>query len=327
MTTPHVSLISSLYRPLAHLDNYQRRLMSLGRTLRQQAPEFQLELVFVHNDPQETERARLSEIVHACAEVGILSQTLEVAREPLYASWNRGFAHAKAAYLGSWNVDDERYAEGLLVGYQHLAQGAELVDLPYEVITDKQRQRGAAYNAQQINPKQTISPFFLVRRTLLAQAGDFDPRFRISGDFEWGSRPRVRACRYASAETLSGAFYWHGDNLSSSGNPREWVEINTVLLWRGQYGQLRPVDPNLMRQLWQAWGHTGGDLPNEVTEWLWGVGAQARYERYQRERQSNKFWRRVRMAGARRGWWHSEEYSVGMAHPLKHLNLSASITE
>jgi hypothetical protein len=319
MDSPSLSLISSLYRPSAHLDAYTTRVTHLAQALHAQAPEFQLELVFVHNAPQADERAQLAQISAQCQALGVLTQTLEVEREPLYASWTRGFSAARAPYVGSLNVDDARYAEGLLAGYRLLEAGAELVDLPYELIQGTLRQRCDAYTTQRISPKQTISPFFLIQRALLARVGGFDPRFRISGDFEWGSRPDVRACRYASAETLSGAFYWHGGNLSSSGNPREWVEINTVLLWRGQYAQLRPVEPVLMRQVWEDWGHTGGDLAPEAADWLWGAGAQARYQRYKRERQQPYWWRRLRMAGARRAWWQSLEYDIGMKHPLRHL--------
>ncbi|PJF38200.1 MAG: hypothetical protein CUN55_18220, partial [Phototrophicales bacterium] len=128
--------------------------------------------------------------------------------------------------------------------------------------------------------------------------------------YEWSKRPAVRESVYQLIKTEGGLFRLHGNNLSNNTSPLEWVEWNIILIWHGGFEHLRPVDPVLMRETWESWGHQGGYIPDDVAQWLWGDGAQERYEAYRRERNSRPFLRRLRLALARRGLWHSVEWDV-----------------
>jgi hypothetical protein len=107
-----------------------------------------------------------------------------------------------------------------------------------------------------------------------------------------------------------GEFVLHDSNLSGGHNLKEWVEFNIALIWYSNYEHLRPVDPQLMRDTWAAWGHMGSAIPEDIANWLWGEDAQARYFAYTRERNAHPLLRRVRLALARRGLLNSVEWEV-----------------
>lgn len=315
----HFSLTTSLYRPLPYLRPFAQAVAEVGRALPADHP---LELILVHNDPTLVEQTALTAAIRTIQGAGVRVTRLETPRETLYASWNRGFQAASGDWLGAWNVDDERTATGLSAAAALFTQGVALVDFPYEVVSpvSAATQQPAPYNPHLIAPRRALGPFFLTTRALFQQAGDFNPHFRIVGDFEWATRPAVRASSYQAATIEGGTFHRHANTLSGSANPREWIEFNIALIWRGQYSQLRPVEPTAMRTAWENWGHSGADLPPTAADWLWGEQASARYQRYRRARQQPAWRQRVVQAGARRGWWHSLLYELAVVHPLRALN-------
>jgi hypothetical protein len=55
-----------------------------------------------------------------------------------------------------------------------------------------------------------------------------------------------------------------------------------VRLLHGMTGDLTPVPPEEMREVWQAWAHEH-PLPPDLEVQLWGSGAQDRWEHWQSE--------------------------------------------
>lgn len=307
------SLISSLYRSEAHLPHY---LQQAAQTLESTAAAgLSAELVIVANDATAAE----SELLQAFAARprNWTLQLLHTPREPLYASWNRGIGVSSGAAVGFWNVDDRRTAAGLVEGCAHIREGCELVEFPLDV-QEKGRTRRAPpqFRPGRIHPRAGVGPFFMFTRALYEAAGPFNPHFRIAGDFEWAARPPVQGARCCHAGSSGGLFVLHEGNLSGGRSPLEWVEFNIVLLWRGLPQHLRPVDPDLMRRTWEEWGHSGGAIPPQAADWLWGPGAEERYRRYRREHEAPPLLRRARMALARRGLLHSIEWELLQRHPF-----------
>lgn len=303
---PHITLVTSLYRTEAHLPTYIRRADALFAALNQAG--LTLQIILVANDATFQERDLLEPFA---ARYPHQIRLMQVPRESVYASWNRGFEQADAPLMGPWNVDDERLATGLIAAHEKFQDGAALLDAPYAIEhNDTKTQQPVEYQSDCISPKCGVGPFFLFSKILYEQAGAFNPNFRIAGDFEWSKRPIVREAAYAPMTELGGIFQLHDDNLSGGHSPREWVEFNIALLWHSNQPQLRPVEPNLMLEAWEAWGHTGAELSAEQQDWLWGTEAQDRYMQYTRERQANPLARRVRLALARRGLWQSVEWDV-----------------
>lgn len=300
---PDISLITSLYRSDKHLPLYIARIQKIATQL-----DLSLQIVVVVNDATDTETTLLEKF--SKQEI-VAVKVIHCERETLYASWNRGIAQADSDILGFWNVDDKRTAEGLAEGYCLLSSSVELVDFAFTIQqNDLSDNHPAQYNPHDLSPKTGTSPFFMFHRDLYTLAKPFNPHFRITGDFEWCKRDVVRQAKVTQSDTIAGTFILHGDNLSASANPREWVEFNIALLIHKSPENLRPVDPNLMRQLWDDWGHQYASLTDEQANWLWGEDARGRFEKYTAERQQNPVVRRLRLALARRGLWQSTEWDV-----------------
>lgn len=300
-----ITLITSVYRAEAHLPMYAARIQPVLSAVN--AAGIQLELLIIANDATDTEKKLLADLP---------GRVVHIPRETLYASWNRGIQLASADIFGFWNVDDERDGAALLASYRLLQQGHTLVDTPFRVVNTDANFKAkrdyvhpVCFSPHIFTRKNPIGPFALMRRDCYDQVGGFDEHFRIVGDLDWGGRAQQIA-RFVPLDFPGGTMHIHGNNLSSTGRPLQAVEENIVFLRRGQWDELRPAEPELMRQTWATWGNLGRDLPAKVADWLWGQAAENRYQQYQREKQLPLWMQRVRLSLARRGLLHSEEWAL-----------------
>ncbi|MEO1647043.1 MAG: glycosyltransferase family 2 protein [Chloroflexota bacterium] len=277
---PDISLITSLYRSDEHLPTYIEAVEAVARDL-----ALSLEVVIVANDATEAER----HLLDTFALSDILQVTLIYCpRETLYASWNRGIALANSDIMGFWNVDDFRTVEGLQTGYKHLSGSAELVELAFEVREgDAVKSYPPQYQPDSLSPKACTGPFFMFHREVYTRAGEFNPHFRISGDYEWCKRSPVREANVVRSDVVGGTFVQHDSNLSGGRNPRQHIEYAIALLMNGGYHLLRPIDPTLFQTVWAEWGDAKPDALPEALDWLIGDEADARYADYEQYRQAS----------------------------------------
>jgi hypothetical protein len=298
-----VSIITSLYQAKAHLADYILRVQMVALQLKQ--ARVALELVLVANDPSEWEQKILSDLARALETTKTATVIrLDVPREPLYASWNRGIEASSGQALAIWNVDDERTSAALIEGHRLISAGGAIVDFPFAgsrtiyvgpFTFHPRREFPPQYDPVNFRRKARTSPFFMFSRAVYDEVGPFDPHFRIAGDFDWCARPAALAAAYRKGEALSGTFFLHGDNLSGSQNPLEDVEDDIVMLRRGMWDQLVPANPDLLDEAWTEWGDRGEiEIPQEVQDRLWGVGARKRWMQWQRDQRRKAWMRRVR---------------------------------
>jgi hypothetical protein len=298
-----VSVITSLYQAKAHLADYLLRVQMVALQLKQAGVA--LEVVLVANDPSEWEQKILGDLARAL-ETALTAAVirLDVPREPLYASWNRGIRHSSGRALAIWNVDDDRTAAALIEGHRLIREGCGIVDFPFAgsrtvhigpFTFHPKREFPAQYDPANFRRKARTSPFFMFSRAIYEEVGPFDPHFRIAGDFDWCARPAALAATYCQGASLSGTFFLHGDNLSGSQNPLEAMEDDIVMLRRGMWDQLVPANPDLLEEAWTEWGDLGElDVPEEIQDRLWGLGARQRWRRWQRDQRRKARMRRVR---------------------------------
>lgn len=302
MTTGKISIITSLYRSEAHLPAYTTRVLDVAGQM--QAAGLALEVVLVANDPTTQEQDHLRRLIEALDGLGTAIR-LDVPRESLYASWNRGIAASSGVCVAIWNVDDTRTADALIEGYRLIADGCEIVDFPFIEAhairwfglyrTFQLRRWPPQYDPVNLKRKTRTSPFFMFSRAINERVGPFDEHFRISGDFDWCARPAARAAAFCSGRALSGTFFLHGTNLSGSSNPLETVEDDIVLLRQGLWDELVPTDPDLLEACWSQWGDLGEHtLPPDLQDRLWGAGAYKRWRAWLRARRRQAIARRVR---------------------------------
>ena len=314
-----LAIISSLYRCEAHLPQFTAALFGMAKRLSQAG--IAARFLPIVNDATRDERQRIDRLAQEINS-GYFGAMMPqyVARESLYASWNRGLYATDAQFFAPWNADDIRSGEALIEGYHALQAGAELVDFAYIQVmrgkrwgilpVERRSQFPCKFDPRQFTRRNGLGPFFMASRSLVERVGAFDAGFRVAGDMEWASRLQKHA-RFQPGRALGGSFVIHGGNLSNTGSQTEDIEVNIIYLRRGEWGQLRPADPRGLREAWESWGNRGGiSLPGQVTEYLWGAGAEHRWRRYRRERRQPPQLRRLRLALASRGWLHSEEWAA-----------------
>lgn len=275
----------------------------------------------VVNDATRRERVRIDQLASEINSHYYGRMTpIYVARETLYASWNRGLSATQALCFTFWNADDFRSSDALSEGYRALQGGATLVDFDYTRVTRVKRLRlfpqearipvPCMFEGESLTRRSGIGPFFMASRLLYQQAGPFDASFQVAGDTEWASRAAPHA-KFYRGQAKGGDFIVHGDNLSNSGGDREDIEVNIIFMRLGAWKQLRPANPRAMREAWETWGNSGQiALPPEEARFLWGTGAEARWRRYQNERRQPAALRRLRLALASRGLLNSIEWSM-----------------
>src|SRR5690606_24921301 len=149
-----------------------------------------VEFVVIANDPSLQEQQSLREFQQEYPRVRVI----EVVREGIYASWNRGVRAAQSDVIGFWNVDDVRFAEPLCDGLDTIETGCELVYFAHTVVRMGDRwQRRPHYRTYEAIPYDAAShrrrmkcgPFFMFTKALYERVGPFDERFKIAGDWEW----------------------------------------------------------------------------------------------------------------------------------------------
>jgi hypothetical protein len=282
-----VSLITSLYRSDAHIETYSARVFTLLRAAAAQG--FAVELLIIANDPTPIERAALSDLTRESDAVRVL----DVPRETLYASWNRGVREARGTAIGFWNVDDDRTLEALATGFAQIQAGCRLVHFAHDVVRTAggreriRRYAPIAFDREAHRHIMKCGPFFLFHRDLYSAVGPFDERFRISGDFDWCSRATAFT-EFCPLNVLAGTFYLHGSNLSDTGDPRQIAERNVAILKNGAPQYLYPCEPGVMRETWERWGDAHLPLDETLKALLWGEGAEARYRQALRDQQRQR---------------------------------------
>ncbi len=314
-----VAVISSLYHCEPHLPTFTAAVFGFAKQVSEAGVS--VHYLPIANDASDYERAQIDLLTREINANYYGHMTpVYVARESLYASWNRGIASSQTPYIAFWNADDIRSAEGFIEGVRALGGGSNLADFPFTRVSAVRR-LGLFPQQQRLDVPRLfdpasfargngLGPFFMMSRALYQRVGPFDEAFRVAGDMEWAGRALAHA-RFHAGQSNSGDFLIHGDNLSNTGGDREDIEVNIIFLRRGEWRHLRPVHPRAQQDAWHSWGNTGGvQLPDEIEDFLWGPAAHERWRQYQRERRQGPVQRRIRLALAARGLLRSAEWSV-----------------
>ena len=314
-----IAVISSLYRCEKHLPSFTAAVFGFAKRVSENG--IAAHYLPIVNDATRREREGIEQLASEINSHYYGRMTpIYVARETLYASWNRGIAATEAPYFTFWNADDFRQSDALSEGYRAMQQGATLVDFAYTRLSSVKRlglfpqerriHVPCMFTGDGLTRRSGIGPFFMASRSLFEHVGAFDANFQVAGDTEWASRaaPYAKFCR---GQAKAGDFVVHGDNLSNSGGDREDIEVNIIFMRLSAWNQLRPANPTAMREAWERWGNSGQiALPPEEARFLWGAGAEARWRRYQAERRQAPALRRLRLSLASRGLIHSVEWAM-----------------
>ncbi len=211
-----ISIITSLYNSDRHLNNYVKALKDFSNKLKMKD---NFEILVIANSPSSKEKS-LREIFSDSPWFSFI----EVKREPIYASWNRGVELTKNEIIGFWNVDDIRYPEAIIDGIRLIEDGAELVYFPLwylryvrllslRVLVKRKLILPPLFNQKEFIRSMHCGPFFIFTKSLYEKVGPFDEQFKIAGDFDWCVRA-AKVSEFKLSKEIAGEFIKDGSGLS-----------------------------------------------------------------------------------------------------------------
>ena len=255
-TSPDASLVVSLFHSERYLKGFIRDVRRFASDI-QLTSTLSAELILILNSPSASELQAARDL----EQVGSRQfrvRSVQVVRETLYASWNRGMRLATGGVLGFWNVDDCRYPSAVAEAVAGVRSGASLMYFPY--VVDHRwrkwgfvpRRRRTLYHAVEFDPEVfrrtfRLGPFFMFSRALYEVVGPFDEQFRISGDLDWCLRALCKTA-FTPGSRVAGAYLNESRGLSVSGSERAIAEHNAIYLRHGLADLVQPVDESIFAE-------------------------------------------------------------------------------
>lgn len=244
-----ISIVTSLYASRRHLAGFLQRLEDCIRSV--EARGYSAESIIVSNAPDRSE-CRTLRAAFASSWWRDHGKLIEVPRETLYASWNRGLRVALGSAVCFWNVDDYRNPGAVVEGIELIRQGHAVVRFPWLYLEELERARSgvkrhiAFYDRGEqsgLDPQVhfCLGPFFMFHRGLFEQFGPFDEQFHVAGDYDWQLRV-VPHTGLQWGKELAGVCVQDGKTLSGTGSPRELLEANVVYERHGLDRPSWPLD-------------------------------------------------------------------------------------
>ncbi|HRH26074.1 MAG TPA: hypothetical protein PLF31_01225 [Candidatus Paceibacterota bacterium] len=225
------SIITSLYKTDEHIENYERHIQKCAKKLLKDNVSF--EVIAITNDATELETAVCERL-----QANPWFRWIDVPRETLYATWNRGVRESKGFACTFWNVDDIRTSEGIVDGIERVKSGAPVVYFPFtykryvkvgpfKLLAKIKKIDLPAFSKETFTKHMNCGPFFMFSKDFYSKVGPFDEWFTIAGDFEWCTKAAHMAV-FQKSEIIGGTFTSDGQTLSGKRSERLTKENEKV---------------------------------------------------------------------------------------------------
>lgn len=226
-----LTLVTSSYNSGKYLKKYAAKVMKAGDFLEN---KIDFEIIAIANAPSKKEKDAFEFLKNKK-----WFRCVEVPRESVFCSINRGINMANGDVVGLWNVDDVRYPESLIDGLRLIKDGADVVYFPFTIkwylnlfsidfLIRKKVIKPPLFDREKFISGMHCGPFLLIRKDFYKQVGPFDEQFKVAGDFDWCVRAAKISNRFALSEKNGGEFRVDGGGLSSGGKMIQYAENNIV---------------------------------------------------------------------------------------------------
>lgn len=231
-----ISVLTSLYRCEQFLESYFKYLSEINGTDK-------IEVLLLHNDPQENETEI---IIRRLPKAPFVRHIIIPERESLYSTWNRGIRLAQGEYITVWNVDDVRFPNSILQQSQALdghpeaalAYGDIWISKIYGVCGSIKTDV-PLYNENKFFFKSYgVSCFQMWRKSIHENIGYYDEQFRCVADFDFQIRAALHFPFVKTAAPLG--IYLEDQPHKLSANGLQELENNIVYLRYGVYEKINP---------------------------------------------------------------------------------------
>ncbi|MDB5260133.1 MAG: hypothetical protein JWN37_364 [Candidatus Nomurabacteria bacterium] len=223
------TIVTSLYRSSEYLPGFLEKTEKLHKQLHFRGVTF--EHIIITNDITKEE----DEIFNKQT---LTIRRIDVARETLYASWNRGIKLSTYPYITFWNVDDDRYveafeeAEVLLkkerkeIMYFPFVYKRYIVAGPINILVKKYVVHPALFDKERFQREMHLGPFFILHKNIFDTIALFREDLKITGDFEFNRRA-AEIYSFTRMDSIAGSFNSYGKGLSTTSKEQIFKEINS----------------------------------------------------------------------------------------------------
>jgi len=241
-----ISVLTSLYNCELFLQDYFHALLKIeGKE--------QIEVLLLHNAPQEKELAIIAENLPA---FDFVRHIIIPERETLYRTWNRGIQLSEGEYITVWNVDDVRFTDSILQQAEALDRNPEAAIAYGDIWVSSQygdcgteKTNSPVYN--QITRKKFLSGYYMScfqmwRKSIHEIIGYYDEQFKCVADFDFQVRTVRRFLLIKVNDPLG--IYLEDQPHKLSANEIQEVENTTLYLRYGVYEKVNPFAIGLSRK-------------------------------------------------------------------------------
>jgi len=218
-----ISIITSLFNSEIYIKRYSKHLLRVIKYLNKRQVNY--EVIIITNYPskeEKTELYRLNSLIKNC-------KIIEVERETLYTSWNRGIKVSKGNAITFWNVDDIRFGKAIIKGERLIKKGADIIYFSFIMIWKHKYFRylpiyriaiikPPRFSIQRNEEGMIGGPFFMFNSKILENVGYFDEQFKVVGDYDWFIRAGRKGIKFLSSFLLAGLYIKQGTALSGGSN-------------------------------------------------------------------------------------------------------------
>jgi len=226
-----ISVLTSLYKCESFLQGYFQALSKIEGT-------DHIEVLLLHNSPQEKELAIIADHIHL---YDFVRHIIIPERETLYRTWNRGIQLSEGEYITVWNVDDVRFPNSITQQAEALDKNPQAaisygdiwISSQYGVCGDKKTKYTIF---QELTQKEflleyNISCFQMWRKSIHQTVGYYDEQFKCIADFDF----QIRAALYFPFVKIEEplGIYLEGQPYKLSYNGLQSFEHNVLYLRYG----------------------------------------------------------------------------------------------
>ena len=232
MESIKISCIVTYFRGEKYLEQFLENVQ-------EQSALKELELVFIHNEPNEKELAFIETFKNKAP--WAMNHIVVDPVEPNSVSMNRAIENAKGEYVAIWNVDDLRAHDSLSLQMKTLDENPDvgLVYGDYMVVDHFGKRKGRAVVAPEFRKKEFqrsmhCGPFPMWRKELHSKYGLFDEQLIQGADFDLMLRFAFNI-NMKRANGLLGYYLDEGKGLSTRKNGLQEIERTAIELRHGIY--------------------------------------------------------------------------------------------
>jgi len=164
---------------------------------------------------------------------GITKKVIECdTRVEIYDAWNIAIKEANTPYVINVNTDDRLYPAGLST-YLLYAKDKPGIDVFYgtcNVVADeKHKTISGLYFWPEFSHAVLLEacicgPFPLLKRQSIVEAGLFNPKYHISGDYEMWLRMSKKGYKFSKVSETVGSYYYNPEGVSTDNDKKKREE-------------------------------------------------------------------------------------------------------